>query len=166
MDTIEPRPADLDDIPVDSLRKTIQNAGGGYVNHDFFFKCMSPNGGGEPGEALEAVLKKGFGSVAAFKKAFTLAALEVFGSGWAWLVWNMSAAKLEVKKTANQDTPAMQAGMFPLLGLDVWEHAYYLKHQSRRAGYIEDFWAVVNWAQVEDNFEAAAKASVKGKAEL
>ncbi len=158
----------LDDVP-EALRGAIRNAGGGYVNHDLFFNCMAPNGGGEPqDEGLLAALKGAFGSLDAFKQSFTLAALEVFGSGWAWLAYDVAADALLITSTANQDTPAMQAGMLPILGLDVWEHAYYLKHQANRKAYIEAFWNVVNWPEVEQRYDAAsdAAASAAGKAEL
>ena len=102
----------------------MRNAGGGYVNHDLFFRTMSPNGGGEPDGLLLDGLKKGFGSFAQFKQMFTLAALEVFGSGWAWLYYDEKLNALAVTSTPNQDTPAMEEGVVSLLGLDVWEHAY------------------------------------------
>ena len=120
------------------------------------------------GADLEAALKGAFGSLDAFKQSFTLAALEVFGSGWAWLAYDVAADALLITSTANQDTPAMQPGMLPILGLDVWEHAYYLKHQANRKAYIEAFWNVVNWPEVEQRYDAAsdAAASAAGKAEL
>jgi len=155
----------LPEVP-ESLRKTVRNAGGGYVNHDLFFHVMSPDGGGEPSGALATALKQAFGSTAEFKRLFKLAALEVFGSGWAWLVFDSASTSLKVTGTPNQDTPAMEAGTTPILGLDVWEHAYYLKHQSRRANYIDAFWEVVNWVEVESRLEAAAKAHKAAKAEL
>jgi len=153
----------LDAVPP-PLRKTVQNAGGGYVNHDFFFNSMSPSGGGDLIEGpLATGLGQAFGNVDRFKQAFSLAALEVFGSGWAWLVWDSKAKALTVTATANQDTPAMQPGMVPLLGLDVWEHAYYLRHQSRRKDYVADFWEVVNWSEVARRYDLAIGG---GKAEL
>jgi len=154
----------LDDIGDESLRKTVRNAGGGYVNHDLFFRGMSPDGGGTlEGDGLAAALVQTYGSVTRFKQVFALAALEVFGSGWAWLVYDTAEQGLRITATPNQDTPAMQRGVVPLLGLDVWEHAYYLKHQSRRKDYIEEFWNVINWHEVAKRLEAA---QVKPKAEL
>ena len=123
----------LGDISDEDIRKTVRNAGGGYVNHDVFFHSMSPTGGGTlEGDGLAGELVRTYGSVTRFKQAFTLAALEVFGSGWAWLVYDVREKGLRITATSNQDTPAMQEGMVPLLALDVWEHAYYIKHQSRR----------------------------------
>lgn len=157
----------LDEVAELPLRNAVRNAGGGYVNHDFFFRSMSPDGGGEPDGTAErplaVALETTYGSVERFRQAFTLQALEVFGSGWAWLVWDAKAAALRIRASANQDTPAMEPGLVPLLGLDVWEHAYYLKHQARRADYISDFWTVVNWPEVARRYDAAVAAP---KAEL
>jgi len=153
----------LDEVPND-VRKTVRNAGGGYVNHDFFFHSMSPNGGGAPQHnGLLAALTEAFGTVQRFQQLFSLAALEVFGSGWAWLV--VDGGKLRIMSTANQDTPIMQYGLVPLLGIDCWEHAYYLKHQSNRKGYIEAFWEVIDWEVIGKRFESAS-AAPDGKAEL
>ena len=152
----------LDEVP-EALRKTVRNAGGGYVNHAHFFDSMSPNGGGGPEGELADALKKNFGSLEQFRKMFTVAALEVFGSGWAWLVYDVKAAALKVMGTPNQDTPAMQKDMLPLLGVDVWEHAYYLKHQSKRKDYLNDFFEVINWAEVMERY---ATATGKGKDEM
>lgn len=155
--------AHLDEVP-EALRGTVRNSGGGYVNHALFFNNMSPNGGGEPSSApLMAAIKAAFGNYASFKSYFTLAALEVFGSGWAWLVYDSAAKAVKVVPTSNQDTPGMQEGLIALLGLDVWEHAYYLKHQNVRKNYIEDWWSVVNWDEVAKRYEAATN---NGKAEL
>ena len=159
----------LDDISDEGIRKTVRNAGGGYVNHDVFFHSMSPTGGGSlEGDGLAGELVRTYGSVMRFKQAFTLAALEVFGSGWAWLVYDVREKGLRITSTSNQDTPAMQEGMVPLLALDVWEHAYYLKHQSRRKDYIEAFWEVVNWLEVATRLEAAVEqaAQLEDKPEL
>lgn len=140
--------------------------------HGFFFsiehRCMAPDGGGTPDDdPFLTDLNKHFGSVNMFKQLFSLAALEVFGSGWAWLVYNLDKGKLEITSTANQDTPAMQIGVFPILGLDVWEHAYYLKHQASRKNYIEDFWHVINWKEVSRRYEEAIQAiQERSKAEL
>jgi Fe-Mn family superoxide dismutase len=159
----------LDDISDEGIRKTVRNAGGGYVNHDVFFHSMSPTGGGTlEGDGLAGELVRTYGSVMRFKQAFTLAALEVFGSGWAWLVYDVRDKGLRITSTSNQDTPAMQEGMVPLLALDVWEHAYYIKHQSRRKDYIEAFWEVVNWLEVATRLEAAVDqaAQLEDKPEL
>tara|TARA_B110001452_G_scaffold222906_1_gene195944 strand:- start:281 stop:973 length:693 start_codon:yes stop_codon:yes gene_type:complete len=154
----------LPEVQDEGIRKTLRNAGGGYVNHHLFFAGMSPDGGGTlEGEGFAAELLKSYGSVSNFKKSFSLAALEVFGSGWAWLVH--SANGLSITSTQNQDTPAMEAGVTPLVGLDVWEHAYYLKHQSRRKDYIEAFFEVINWLEVSKRYEAAVKGG-SAKAEL
>ena len=154
----------LAEIPDEATRRTVQNAGGGYVNHDFFFRSMAPDGGGEPqSERLSAALVASFGGSEAFRRIFTVAALEVFGSGWAWLVYDTSAKALSVTSSANQDTPLMEPGKLPLLGIDVWEHAYYLKHQSKRAGYVADFFKVVDWSEVARRLDAATGG---GKSEL
>jgi len=145
----------LEEVPDGKLRNTVRNAGGGYVNHEVFFRTMSPNGGGEPEGLLLDGLKKAFGTFAAFKQMFTLAALEVFGSGWAWLYYDEKLSSLAVTSTPNQDTPAMEEGVVSLLGIDVWEHAYYLKHQSNRKAYIDAWFNVVNWAEVLDTYIAA-----------
>ena len=150
----------LDDIP-ESFRKTVRNAGGGYVNHALFFDTMSPNGGGEPEGDFADALRKSFGTFSSFQQMFKVTALETFGSGWAWLVYDVAAAALKVTSSANQDTPAMQPGLIPLLGCDVWEHAYYLKHQSKRAAYIDDWWQVVNWPEVMERYAQATSRSDK-----
>lgn len=145
----------LDEVP-EALRKTVRNSGGGYVNHAAFFDGMSPNGGGEPEGELGDALRKSFGSFTSFQQMFKLTALETFGSGWAWLVYDVASKSLKVSSSANQDTPAMQPGVIPLLGCDVWEHAYYLKHQSKRAAYVDDFFNVVNWPEVMERYVRAA----------
>lgn len=134
-------------VPED-IRTAVRNHGGGHANHTFFWNVMSAHGG-KPSEHLMHHIDETFGSFDKFKEEFTNAALNRFGSGWAWLV--LDHGKLAVISTANQDSPLME-GKTPLLGIDVWEHAYYLKHQSARAKYVESFWHVVNWAQVEKNF--------------
>lgn len=132
----------------------VRNNSGGYYNHNLFWETMSPNGGGEPkGELLKSIIKN-FGSFAEFKEKFNSAATTRFGSGWAWLV--LSNSELKVFSTPNQDNPLMDVSEikgFPLLGLDVWEHAYYLKYQNRRPEYIQNFWNVVDWNYVEKRFE-------------
>ena len=156
----------MDDIKDEGIKRGIRNAGGGYVNHDLFFKVMSPNGGADEPEsvALKDAIAKTFGSVSSFKQLFTATALEIFGSGWAWLVYDQKSKSLGISSTANQDTPAMEKGMVPILGLDVWEHAYYLKHQSNRKGYVDAFWLVINWDEVASRLEKAMGG--QGKAEL
>jgi Fe-Mn family superoxide dismutase len=139
----------------ESVRTAVRNNGGGFVNHNMFWKLLSPNGGGEPTGALADAITKTFGSFAAFKEEFAKAATTRFGSGWAWLVVD-SSGKLAITSTANQDNP-MSDGHTPILGLDVWEHAYYLKYQNKRPDYIAAFWNVVNWPQVADNFANASK---------
>ncbi|MEK6916146.1 MAG: superoxide dismutase [Nanoarchaeota archaeon] len=141
----------LNSLP-ESIRTVIKNNGGGYVNHALFWTVMSPNGGGEPTGKLKEAIKKDFGSFESFKEKFSTAAKTRFGSGWAWLVINNR--KLEVYSTANQDSPLME-GKTPILGLDVWEHAYYLNYQNKRPEYVEAFWNVVNWKEVARRLEEA-----------
>lgn len=133
----------------------VRNNGGGYYNHNLFWEVMSPNGGGTPSGDLATAIDAAFGSFDAFKEAFSNAAATRFGSGWAWLCVN--DGKLEVCSTANQDNPLMGVGCSgtPILGLDVWEHAYYLNYQNRRPDYINAFFNVVNWDKVAENFAAA-----------
>jgi Fe-Mn family superoxide dismutase len=134
----------------------VRNNGGGYLNHKLFWKFMSPKGGGKPeGELLDAI-KRDFGTFEDFKKEFSTTAKQVFGSGWAWLI--VSDGKLKVTTTPNQDNPIMDIAEikgFPVLCIDVWEHAYYLKYQNRRADYIDAFWNVVNWDMVSTKFKKA-----------
>jgi len=139
----------LPDLP-DSIRGAVNNHGGGHLNHTIFWNNMSPKGGGAPGGPLAEAIKKTFGSFDEFKKQFATAAATRFGSGWAWLCKDRSG-KLLVKSFANQDSPLTE-GLTPLLGLDVWEHAYYLNYQNRRPDYIAAFWNVVNWKDVADRF--------------
>ncbi|MEQ9104001.1 MAG: superoxide dismutase [Rhodothermales bacterium] len=136
----------------ESIRGAVRNNGGGHANHSLFWTVMSPDGGGNPSGKLAAAIDAAFGSLEGFKKAFADAAATRFGSGWAWLV--VADGKLKVYSTANQDSPYME-GHTPILGLDVWEHAYYLNYQNRRPDYIAAFWNVVNWNQVAANFDAA-----------
>lgn len=134
----------------------VRNNGGGYYNHDLFWKVMSPNGGGAPNGKVAEMINDAFGSYDAFKEEFSQAAASRFGSGWAWLVVNNG--KLEVCSTPNQDNPLMDVADCsgtPILGLDVWEHAYYLNYQNRRPDYISAFFNVINWDQVNKNLEAA-----------
>lgn len=149
--TIEELVTDLEAIPED-IRTAVRNNGGGHANHTFFWEIMGPNSGGEPTGEIKAAIEETFGSIADFKDKFKTAATGRFGSGWAWLVVNNG--KLEVTSTANQDSP-LSEGKTPVLGLDVWEHAYYLKYKNVRPDYIEAFWKVVNWDEVNKRFAAA-----------
>ncbi|MCY0877012.1 MAG: superoxide dismutase [Firmicutes bacterium] len=144
----------INSVP-EGIRTAVRNNGGGFSNHNLFWKLLSPKGGGEPTGALADAINSTFGSFAKFKEDFSKAATTRFGSGWAWLVVDHSG-KLAVTSTPNQDSPMMD-GMTPILGLDVWEHAYYLKYQNKRADYIGAFWNVVNWPQVAENFASAKK---------
>ena len=140
--------ADLSSLPA-SIRTAVRNNGGGYVNHNFFWKLMTPGGDKAPGGALAEAIDASFGSFADFQKQFAAAAVGRFGSGWAWLV-SGDGGTLEVVSTPNQDTPLME-GRAPILGIDVWEHAYYLNYQNRRPDYVAAFWNVVNWTMVAEN---------------
>ncbi|MFD0048335.1 superoxide dismutase [Actinomycetes bacterium NPDC127524] len=143
--------ANLDAVP-ESARTAVRNNGGGHANHSLFWQILSPNGGGQPtGELADAITSK-FGSFDSFKEEFAKAATTRFGSGWAWLAVNNGS--LEVTSTPNQDSPIME-GKTPLLGLDVWEHAYYLNYQNRRPEYINSFWNVVNWDEVSKRYSQA-----------
>lgn len=143
--------ADLASVP-EAIRTAVRNNGGGHANHVLFWSVMGPGKGGVPGGALAKGIDKFFGSFAAFKDQFSKAAVTHFGSGWAWLVLKDGGA-LEVLSTANQDTP-LSMGLKPLLAIDVWEHAYYLKYQNRRADYVAAWWNVVDWDEVSRRFEA------------
>jgi superoxide dismutase, Fe-Mn family len=131
----------INSVP-EAIRTAVRNNGGGHVNHTMFWEIMAPNAGGGPTGRIADAIKGGFGSFDAFKEQFAKAGMARFGSGWAWLVDN--AGKLAIESTANQDSPLME-GKWPVFGLDVWEHAYYLKYQNRRADYIGAWWNVVNW---------------------
>jgi Fe-Mn family superoxide dismutase len=138
----------------EELKTVLRNNAGGHANHSLFWKVMKPKGGGEPkGDVAKAVIKA-FGTYATFKEKFVNAAKTRFGSGWAWLVVNKG--ELEVYSTANQDSPLME-GKTPILGLDVWEHAYYLKYQNKRPDYIEAFFSLINWDEVERRYKEAKK---------
>lgn len=143
--------ANLASVPED-IRTAVRNNGGGYVNHSFFWEILTPGGAQEPGGALGAVINETFGSFDAFKQKFAAAAADRFGSGWAWLVVD-AFGKLAVYSTANQDTPLIDH-LTPLVGLDVWEHAYYLKYQNKRPDYIAAFWNVVNWDIAASKYSA------------
>jgi superoxide dismutase, Fe-Mn family len=148
--SVEALISDLNALP-ENVRTAVRNNGGGHANHSLFWEILSPNGGGEPiGEVAQAIADT-FVSFDNFKKQFTDAAAKRFGSGWAWLV--VKDGKLAVTSTPNQDSPLME-GAAPILGLDVWEHAYYLKYQNKRPAYIEAFWNVVNWNEVNRRYLA------------
>src|SRR5438034_9686745 len=145
-------------VPED-IRTAVRNNGGGHHNHSLFWTIMAPapagkGGGGEPGGALADAIKQAFGGFASFKEQLSTAGTARFGSGWAWLA--IASGKLEVFSTANQDRPLME-GKIPVLGLDVWEHAYYLKYQNRRADYVAAWWNVVNWPEVAKRYDGAKK---------
>ncbi|MGG3470012.1 superoxide dismutase [Neobacillus pocheonensis] len=143
--------ANLDAVP-EAARTAVRNNGGGHANHSLFWQILSPNGGGAPsGELADAISNK-FGSFESFKEEFAKAATTRFGSGWAWL--SVSNGELELSSTPNQDSPLME-GKTPILGLDVWEHAYYLKYQNKRPDYIASFWNVVNWDEVAKRYNEA-----------
>ncbi len=140
---------------MDMNNGAVRNNGGGFYNHDLFWKVMSPNGGGAPTGALAKAIDEAFGSLEGFKDAFSKAAATRFGSGWAWLCVH-KGGKVEVCSSANQDNPIMPGigcGGFPILGIDVWEHAYYLKYQNRRPDYIKAFFNVINWDEVSRRYE-------------
>ncbi len=145
---------DLASVPED-VRTVVRNNGGGHVNHTMFWQIMKLNGGGEPLGAFAEQIQEDFGTFDAFKKQFNEAAAKQFGSGWGWLVYR--GGKLEIITTPNQDSPFMQ-GLFPILGNDVWEHAYYLKYNNRRPEYLAAWWNVVNWDEVNKRFEQAKKS--------
>jgi len=149
--SIEELLGNLSSIPED-IRTTVRNNGGGYANHALFWNIMSPNGGGEPTGELAEAINSAFGSFDAFKEKFSTAAKTQFGSGWAWLT--VKDGRLGVESTPNQDTPLM-GGVTPILGLDVWEHAYYLHYQNRRPDYVEAWWNVVDWDAVAENYAEA-----------
>ncbi len=141
----------IDGVPAD-IRGAVRNHGGGHANHSLFWSTMSPNGGGDPDGDLAAAIGRDFGSVGDFRERFSAAAGGQFGSGWGWLV--AADGRLEVFARPNQDSPLME-GKTPILGLDVWEHAYYLNYQNRRPDYIKAWWNVVDWAAVAQRFQAA-----------
>jgi superoxide dismutase, Fe-Mn family len=150
--TIDELLSDLSALP-EGIRTTVRNNGGGYANHNLFWEIMGPNGGGEPEGELAEAINNAFGGFAEFKDQFAKAGATRFGSGWAWLYVNHDG-KLAVGSTPNQDTPLMDGGT-PILGLDVWEHAYYLNYQNRRPDYIAAWWNVVNWSAVAEKYAAA-----------
>jgi Fe-Mn family superoxide dismutase len=145
--------AEINQVPED-IRTAVRNNGGGHANHSMFWTIMTPKGGGEPKGKLGDVIQKTFGDFARFKEQFAQAATTRFGSGWAWLA--LAKGKLEIYSTANQDNPLMD-GKQPVMGLDVWEHAYYLKYQNRRPDYIAAWWNVVDWRAIEKRYEELSK---------
>jgi len=151
--TLEELLRGINSVPED-IRPAVRNNAGGHHNHSLFWTIMGPKAGGEPTGALADAIKKTFGDFTKFKEQLAAAGTTRFGSGWAWLA--VSGGKLEVFSTANQDSPLMD-GKVPVLGLDVWEHAYYLKYQNRRPDYIGAWWNVVNWSEVAKRYEAAKK---------
>jgi Fe-Mn family superoxide dismutase len=150
--TVEELLANNCSIVPENIRTAVRNNGGGHINHSMFWQIMAPKAGGQPGGKLAEAIKSAFGSFDSFKEKFTAAAVGRFGSGWAWLVTHNG--KLDIYSTANQDSPVME-GKYPVMGLDVWEHAYYLKYQNRRPDYIAAWWNVVNWAEIERRFASA-----------
>jgi Fe-Mn family superoxide dismutase len=157
--TVEDLIRNLDAVPGD-IRGAVRNNGGGHANHSMFWKILAPKAGGAPSGKLGDDIKAAFGSFDGFKEKFEAAGLARFGSGWIWLV--LASGKLEIVSTANQDNPIMGKAICgaegkPVFGCDVWEHAYYLKYQNRRADYLKAFWNVVNWAEVAKGYDAAKK---------
>lgn len=148
--------ANIKSLPGD-IQNAIRNNGGGHWNHSFFWKVMGPDGGGEPSGELAGAIKDAFGSFEAFKTNFSKAGATRFGSGWAWLIVNNSG-KLEICSTANQDNPIMDVSESkgqPILGVDVWEHAYYLNYQNRRPDYLNAFFNIINWSKIAENYKSA-----------
>ena len=143
----------LDTVPED-IRAAVRNNGGGHVNHTMFWQIMKPKGGGDPTGKIADQIKKDFGSFEDFKKQFNETTAKQFGSGWGWLIYD--GGKLKIITTANQDSPLSQ-GHFPVLGNDVWEHAYYLKYQNKRPDYLAAWWNTVNWDEINKRFELAGK---------
>jgi len=144
----------LEKVP-EAVRTAVRNNGGGHVNHSMFWTIMAPNAGGDPSGAIAAAIKDTFGDFASFKEKFNDAGVKQFGSGWAWLVRD-GGGKLRIMATPNQDSPLSQ-GLYPVMGNDVWEHAYYLKYQNRRADYLKEWWNVVNWDKAAELYAAAKK---------
>ncbi|PGD68357.1 superoxide dismutase [Mn] [Bacillus wiedmannii] len=149
--SVEELVANLNEVP-EAIRTAVRNNGGGHANHTFFWTILSPNGGGQPVGELATAIEAKFGSFDAFKEEFAKAGATRFGSGWAWLVVNNG--ELEVTSTPNQDSPLTE-GKTPVVGLDVWEHAYYLNYQNRRPDYIGAFWNVVDWNAAEKRYQEA-----------
>lgn len=150
--SLEELVTNINSVPED-IRTAVRNNGGGHFNHSLFWTVMSPNGGGEPSGDLAAAIGDAFGDFASFKETFSKAAATRFGSGWAWL--GFKNGKLAVLSMPNQDVPMME-GLTPILGIDVWEHAYYLKYQNQRPEYVSNWWNVVNWEEVASRYANAA----------
>ena len=146
---------DIKSVP-EAIRPAVTNNGGGHANHSLFWEIMTPNGGGDPTGAIGEAIAAAFGDATKFRETVKQNALTQFGSGWSWLVWNPSAAAIQAVKLPNQNSPLME-GNVPLLGIDVWEHAYYLKYQNKRPDYVDAWWNTVNWKKVDELY-AAAKA--------
>ena len=142
----------INEVP-DAVRTAVRNSGGGHVNHTMFWQIMKPNGGGQPTGDIAQAIDSSFGSFDAFKTAFNDAATKQFGSGWAWVTLGQDG-KLQVSSSANQDSPLLN-GVYPILGNDVWEHAYYLKYQNRRPEYLNNWWNVVNWDEINKRYAQA-----------
>jgi superoxide dismutase, Fe-Mn family len=153
--SIEQLLGDLNAVP-ENIRSAVRNNGGGHWNHTLFWGLMAPKAGGEPSGKLADALKSSFSSIESFKEKLEATAMGRFGSGWAWLVVN-SSGKLEIVSTPNQDNPLMDRSGHPILGVDVWEHAYYLKYQNRRADYLKAWWNVVNWNAVSQRYDKAPR---------
>jgi superoxide dismutase, Fe-Mn family len=149
--TIEELLSDLSSVPED-IRTVVRNNGGGHYNHSIFWQIMSPDGGGEPSGEIASAISEAFGDFASFKDTLSKAAIGQFGSGWGWLY--LSGGKLTVKGFPNQDNPIMDGGV-PIVGVDVWEHAYYLKYQNKRPDYVAAWWNTVNWAAVNERYNSA-----------
>jgi len=153
--TVEQMLTNLKGVP-EAIRTVVRNNGGGHVNHTMFWNIMKPNGGGEPTGAIAQAIKTNFGDFATFKKQFNEAGTKRFGSGWVWLVRSPDG-KLKIATTPNQDSPLID-GNYPIMGNDVWEHAYYLKYQYRRAEYLTAWWNVINWDEINRRLEKSPKA--------
>jgi Fe-Mn family superoxide dismutase len=158
--SIEELLSSLDKVP-EPIRNKVRNNGGGHANHTIFWEMMAPGGAKEPGGALAEAITKTFGAFATFKEQFGKACADRFGSGWAWLTADRGG-KLAIESTPNQDTPLME-GRTPVLGCDVWEHAYYLKYQNRRPDYVAAWWNVVNWSDIAKRFEKARSREMAGR---
>ncbi len=152
--SVEAMLRDLNSVPED-IRETVRNNGGGHLNHTIFWQIMSPNGGGEPTGAIAQQINQTFGSFDAFRKQFNQEGEDSFGSGWVWLVRN-GQNQLQIVTTPNQDSPIMD-GLYPIMGNDVWEHAYYLRYQNRRAEYLNNWWNVVNWSEINRRLQAVSQ---------
>jgi Fe-Mn family superoxide dismutase len=148
--------SDLNALPED-IRAAVRNNGGGHVNHSMFWKIMKPKGGGDPSGEIAAAIKKTFGSFKDFQAKFNEAGGKLFGSGWVWLAGKPGNGDVQIITTPNQDNPISQ-GLFPILGNDLWEHAYYLKYNNRRPEYLQAWWSVVNWEEVNRRYEAFKSA--------